>query len=478
MTYLFVLLAVVAVAICVFFIQKRRKGRKENDNGAKVETPAPQVINEPEAKETPEEKPKDSPDDAPEEKTDGDKQEDKPSGTQSGKEAKELEYRESVLDILKCFAEVKTVKEGTATFDYLVELYKEAWSQYYNGYTCHGLPSIIAKKNFPNIYDFYGDKGDETSAFRTLVGWLFAMQLSELSPISRNDLFTIGYKLGGYDKDSDLYGYKFKCDPNVCRLSASVIYAMMRGSLRPDIGAMYSEVGGFSLSSQICVELAREYDSLRVSDGDIYVDLRRFMPTAPGPYAPRYEDRSRIGGHPYPTEEKESDHNLSVDRRIRDLVVEKYNLYSTDILDSERTAQAIGDKDPHKNHLFGKWHTVNGFALPPVFTELTLGREVNPSLAAELCSLVDDALHIGSYQRCILQFHEGQCSEPAQYGRLRPGCSWEREGERLSDETNTAVTCLWTSTSRTATETRRATTMRTVNGRTGTSARRLSSTTL
>ena len=349
------------------------------------------------------------------------------------------------------------VPEDGKTMVYLMELYKEANVQFRTGKSYNGLPTIIKEDNFPNIYNFYGDKGSDNAAWFTLVGWLFAMQLAELRPQDRTAIYKVGYEMGGYNKDSNLYGYQFRFDPNVLRLSAAAIWAAMRGVCKPDVDAMREECGYHYHGAATNIEMIIDFeDSFKVDKDDFYVDLRKFMPTAPGPYAPNYKDRSQIGGYPYPNDAKTDDYNLAIDRAIRDMVVEKYNLENKIIITNENyndeealrelayqnslytqaTVQAIADKDANYNHLFGKSREVEGYTFWPVFTEATLGQAVYPSLAKPLCELVNDVLYIGSYQRCILQGHEGQ-ENPPQYGRLRPGCSWNVEAHRHSDTDDT-----------------------------------------
>ena len=203
----------------------------------------------------------------------------------------------------------------------------------------------------------------------------------------------------------------------------------MRGRFPEKIKEIREEVLPLVIESiSYCAHEASAYDT-----ENFYVDLREFMPTAPGPYAPGYKDRSAIGGYPYPTEEKTSDYNLAVDKAIRDYVVENFNL-DTDLNNYEnfqRTVQAIADKDADCNHLFGKPHSVDGYEFNPVFGPSDLGHDIYPSLATQLCAVITDVVRIGSRQRSILQGHSGQI-QPPQYGRLRPGCSWEREAQRHS----------------------------------------------
>lgn len=366
----------------------------------------------------------------------------KPSINNKSEEPKEInqtiEASEPFVqeNLIKPFKEIIDIKEDSETYKYLSKLYFEAIAQYGNN-TYYGLPLLYKEENFPQIYNFYGDKGDEYSTFKTLVGWLFAMQLAELRPQDRTALYKIGYEMGGYDKDSALYGWRFRCDPNISRLVAAAIYSAMRGIIKPNIKAMREECGGVLGSREFDLKYIKDYEnSFSVKDTDFYVDLRKFMPTAPGPYTPNYEDRSLIGGYPYPNDEKTKDYNLSIDKAIRDYIIENYNLdnsgyYALDKYE-ERAVQAIADKDAHYNHLFGKRREVEQYWFNPVFTFDILGKEVYPSLTKDLCDLVNDVLYIGSYQRCILQGHEKQM-HPYQYGRLRPGCSWIKEVHRHSD---------------------------------------------
>lgn len=218
------------------------------------------------------------------------------------------------------FRGIIDVKQGTKTYEYLYELYNEACHQY-GGNTCHGLPLLYKEECFPQIYNFYGDNGREDII--PLLGWLFSMQLAELRPQDRTAIFKIGYELGGYTKDSALYGWKFRCDPNIARLVAAAIWAAMRGVCKPNIELMRMECVGDTITDTL--QEVRESDSLDL-EFNWYVDLREFMPTAAGPYAPEYKDRSRIGGYPYPHDAKTDDYNLAIDRAIRDIVVQKYNI--------------------------------------------------------------------------------------------------------------------------------------------------------
>ena len=431
---LIILILVIATLIVIFLIK----------NGKEAESIVEEFLEE-ETKDKPKEPVKETQkpvveNDKSKEENDKPKEEKEPEKEKNEleKEYDKYDYENAMNYFLAQFWDIVKVENGSSTWNYLLELLKEAKAQY-NDKSEHHLPMLYKEECFPNIYNFYGDEGDEEKTFKTLVGWLFAMQLVELRPQDRTVIYKIGYELGGYDKDTALYGWKFKCDPNIARMVAAAIYAAMRGACNPDVEAMREECG-FEWVNNYCIEEIKNYVNPFEVEGkrDFYVDLREFMPTAPGPYAPHYQDRSKIGGYPFPNDLKADDYNLVVDKDIREAIIKLYNLdnfeYKHNIVE-QKTVQAIADKDANYNHLFGKERSVDEYTFQPVFTEEDLGCTIYPTLAKELCNMVDDVLHIGSYQRCILQGHEDQMYPP-QYGRLRPGCSWEREAHRHSDDDN------------------------------------------
>jgi hypothetical protein len=192
---------------------------------------------------------------------------------------------------LQDFAKVVTVERGSLTYNYLLMLYAEADAQYMKGVSVNGLPTLMTRNNFPVVYDYWTGGGNEDAAFASMVGWLIALQLAELCPQKRNDIFHIGYVIGSF-ATSFIYGYEFVNDPNVARCVASVIYAAMRGLLKPDINAMRREVGG-SKYDRTLYQLWDDEPRNHVTDDAFYIDFRQFMVSAPGPYAPGYTNRPR-----------------------------------------------------------------------------------------------------------------------------------------------------------------------------------------
>ena len=320
---------------------------------------------------------------------------------------------------LQDFAKVVTVERGSLTYDYLFKLYAEAEAQYRRGVSVNGLPMLMDRNNFPVVYDYWVDGGgNEDATFASMVGWLIALQLAELCPQKRNDIFSIGYVSGGF-ATSFVYGYEFMNDPNVARCVASVIYAAMRGLLKPDINAMRREVSG-SKYDRTLYQLWDEEPRNHVADDAFYIDFRQFMVSAPGPYAPGYTNRPRAT---FP-DQKVDNGCLKVDMLIHQYITGAENL------PNQSTVQAIADKDWDTHHFFGSdKRGVHGFNFDAVFGEASIGMVIDPEgKRADFLNLVKQ---IGGSARGILQHADPTLGIP-EYGRLRPGCSWEREAQKHS----------------------------------------------
>ena len=213
-----------------------------------------------------------------------------------------------------------TVPIDGITYNYLRTLFDEAKAQFETDASISGIAAVHRQSLYPVMYSF-GSKTDRDSAFKTMAGWLLALQLAELKPKKRTGIFKVGYEMGGYDKYSDLYGYEFKSDPNYARIAAGAIYVAMRGKKQPSITAMRNDVGGSTFSSDLYT--LGKGDRSTVGENDYFIDLREFMPTAPGPYAPGYTSRP---DNTYPNEPKDSYKNLQTDRNIHEDIITKYNL--------------------------------------------------------------------------------------------------------------------------------------------------------
>jgi len=328
-------------------------------------------------------------------------------------------YDEEFESYIGKYSKFAKIERDSSTYKWFYELFREAKSQLRID-TCHGLPILLKQENFPTLYE-WGDEGDAQKAQDTLIGWLFSLQLAELKPYYRADIFKVGYEMGGYDRYSNIYGWKFEYDPNIMRILAGAIYPAMKGYCKPVTETLRREVEGTRYNST----LQQLYDNNsrdNVAPNAFFTDFRVFMPTAPAPYAPAYSKRP---DRTYPNEERDEYDNLKVDRQIHEMIVEAYNLNQPEHY--QETVQAIADKEVEAKHMFGKNRQTKNYQFHPVFGEDTIGIELPDE--GELASFAYLAFRTGSSSRGIMQ---SATTNPVQYGRLRPGCSWNQEGKKNS----------------------------------------------
>lgn len=328
-------------------------------------------------------------------------------------------YDEEFEGYLDKYSQFAKIERDSYTYRYFYELFIEAKSQLRID-TSHGLPILLKQENFPTLYE-WGDEGDPKKAQDSLIGWLFALQLAELKPYYRADIFKVGYEMGGYDKYSNIYGYKFELDPNVMRILAGAIYPAMKGFCKPVTETLRREVEG-SKYSKTLGQLYTDEKRDNVAPSGFFTDFRVFMPTAPAPYLSTYSKRS---DRTYPNEPRDEYDNLKIDRQIHEMIVEAYNLNQPEHY--QEVVQAIADKEAKKEHLFGKNVNTKHYHFHPVFGEDTIGVELPyDGVLGDFAYL---CLQTGSASRGILQ---SATITPPQYGRLRPGCSWSQEAKKNS----------------------------------------------
>ena len=322
----------------------------------------------------------------------------------------------------RSFNGIVKVPRDSKTYAHLLKLSEEAMYQA-EGKSKFGLPLLYDERNFPTVYNYYeGGETDRTPRDKTMIGWLAAMQLSELYPTKRNDLYKAGYEAGGYTMTSNMYGYRFDTDPCVARLVASAIYATMHTTANPDIEAMRREVGGTQYAATL-EEILDEESRVHVTDDAFYVDLRKFMASAPGPIAPPYADRRNINP-PIPDEANHRGCPL-IDIDIYDRVTDKYNL------PEQRAVQAIADLDDDLHHILGTDKTDVGgqYHFNAVFGKATIGTTISPE--GRIAAFIGLAQKAGRSGRGILQHATPEVGH-YEYGRLRPGCTERMQGERKS----------------------------------------------
>lgn len=324
--------------------------------------------------------------------------------------------------VLSRFASVMSIGTGSLTYEWLCRVVTEAYRQYFRSESGEGFPLLYRRELMPTVVDYYGERKDEQAAFTTQVGWIVALHLSELCPMKRNQLFPIGYETGGYDAETPLYGWQFRSDPNVARIIGGALLAAMEGKCEPDIAAMRQEVGGKAYDRTLA-EIVDQESRYNVADDGFYIDFRKFLVSAPGPYAPGYQNRKNL--RPTFTDEKTANGCLAMDMEIHEQIVGSLNL------PDQQAVQAVADKEWDERHLYGDdMHGVGGrYDFNAVFGLSTIGIRIDPE--DELAVWIANAKTAGSSARGILQ-HANTAYGPMEYGRLRPGCSWEREAAKHS----------------------------------------------
>lgn len=271
-------------------------------------------------------------------------------------------------------------------------------------YETHHRGVFYKKENFPTLY-YYGNRSDRKLAWKAMSGWVAALILAQLCPKKRNKIFAAGYNYGG-GKDVALFGWEFESDPIIARLVGAAVWSCKQPS-KNVLDEMRKEVGGSVL----------DYTVKEIADGSftdlqdkVFIDFTKFLPTAPGPYLSAYKERSKVGGIPFPNDQKESDYNLSVDKEVYEHVVYNYNL--DDSRNHQDTVQAIADKDGSAYHLFDGNRRTEHYTFHPVFGESTIGRYI--SVETDMAKRCTDAFTIGVMARKPLMLGD-------YYGRRRPG---------------------------------------------------------
>lgn len=263
---------------------------------------------------------------------------------------------------------------------------------------------LYKKENFPTLY-YYGNRSDRELAWKAMAGWVAALVLAQLCPQKRTEIFAAGYNYGG-GKDVALFGWEFESDPIIARLVGAAVWSCKQPP-KDVLDEMRKEVGGSALDYTVKEIADGSFTDLQ---GKVFIDFTKFLPTAPGPYLSAYKDRSKVGGIPFPNDQKESDYNLSVDKEVYEHVVYNYNL--DDGRNHQDTVQAIANKDGSAYHLFEGNRRTEHYTFHPVFGEATIGRYI--SVETDMAKMCPDAFTIGVMARKPLMLGD-------YYGRRRPG---------------------------------------------------------
>ena len=259
-----------------------------------------------------------------------------------------------------------------------------------------GLLRLYKRSNFPEILDVYGDK-DNPLVIQEAGAMLFYCLLAELVPDKRQQLAEAALCYCEPIKDQEIYGWSFYSDPNVARKLALDSYPILRHPERID--EMRAELGSKPISYKNDIS-------------ELFLDLSKIMPPAPGPYLDAY--RNRQNG--YPAGRHLPDCDLVEDGKTESHAALNYDLDSKDKEIRQATIQAIANKDHHLEHLFGKDRKVKDkkygtMVFHPVFGHQTIGVEIPDNGAiAKLAKAV--GMPCSNNRKSLLN---------VEYGRRRPG---------------------------------------------------------
>jgi len=302
------------------------------------------------------------------------------------------------FDLIDYFSSVVKIEKHSKTYNYLLNLYDEAFLQFKLQDTHFGLPILYKKENFPTVYDYYGDKENEY-AFEQLCAWLFALILEDIVPERAEQLVWMAYNYKINGASQPMYGYTFETDPHIARMVAGNIWAMTKTD---DI-------------TQLREELGSKMVTYNKDISELFIHTELFMPTAPGPYLDEYKDRPK--GLPV-----DADKTVFVDSQIHRYVSDHCNLSTSITYIRQATFQAIANKDYHVEHLFGKPRTFihpqyGEVTVYPVFGKHNIGICIpEDSEIAKLCYEVGK--NSSNNRKSLLN---------QEYGRRRPG-QGEKDG--------------------------------------------------
>lgn len=383
------LTAIVGVAWIALAIDKKKKQKEVEKPNDAWTPPGPSADTEQKPETPPEDSHEPSPDPDPLEPQNGD------PAVLSPQEPPATDPDEGDNDADKVFTDLLTMFSGIVPCvtgqdmrEYLHAIYQEAATQFRS-------TSLHAPENFPTVVYYYGDATYQY-AFDKMVAWTFAMVLTELVPGKRNELYRAAFDFREPGKDVPLFGWTFETDPTIARLMGSVIYAYTRNPSR--IEALREIIGARKIHYNKDVS-------------ELYCDLSYFPP-APGPYLKAYEKRAAG----YPPGLEYGDHQYMADVETERTVSDHYCLDAVEFAFRQATVQAVADKDPHNEHLFGHTRYANDpkygqMVFDPVFGEVSIGVEI--PIDGAISRLAETVGSPSSNNRNSLLSRE--------YGRRRPG---------------------------------------------------------
>lgn len=303
----------------------------------------------------------------------------------------------SIFDgMVAYFRDVIDLEKTTTTYGVLLGTWAECYAQATLECDDDYNERFYIPENFPQITPTEGSNVNSL-VLEQMCAMMFYQVLAEVMPEKRQQLAEMTMNYTCDNRTQPLYGWMFYSNPSYARMMAAIIVTTTH---RQDaVDAMRKELGTTMI----------EYKG---DISELWLDLTKFMPPAPGPYLDAYKNRP----NGTPAGDVLSNGDLSEDVSVEFEVAENYSLKTNRKEFRQRTIQAVSNKECKVQHLFGKNRTVTDpnygeMTFTPVFGKDTIGIEIpdNGSIANLVYTV---GVACSNSRKPLLT---------AEYGRRRPG---------------------------------------------------------
>ena len=303
----------------------------------------------------------------------------------------------SIFDgMVAYFRDVIDLEKTTTTYGVLLGTWAECYAQATLECDDDYNERFYIPENFPQITPTEGSNVNSL-VLEQMCAMMFYQVLAEVMPDKRQQLAEMTMNYTCDNRTQPLYGWMFYSDPSYARMMAAIIATTTHS--QDAVDAMRKELGTTMI----------EYKG---DISELWLDLTKFMPPAPGPYLDAYKNRP----NGTPAGDVLSNGDLSEDASVEFEVAENYSLKTNRKEFRKRTIQAVANKECKVQHLFGKNRTVTDpnygeMTFTPVFGKDTIGIDI-PDNGAIANLVYTVGVACSNSRKPLLT---------AEYGRRRPG---------------------------------------------------------
>lgn len=303
----------------------------------------------------------------------------------------------SIFDgMVAYFRDVIDLEKTTTTYGVLLGTWAECYAQATLECDDDYNERFYIPENFPQITPTEGSNVNSL-VLEQMCAMMFYQVLAEVMPDKRQQLAEMTMNYTCDNRTQPLYGWLFYSDPSYARMMAAIIATTTHS--QDAVDAMRKELGTTMI----------EYKG---DISELWLDLTKFMPPAPGPYLDAYKNRP----NGTPAGDVLSNGDLSEDASVEFEVAENYSLKTNRKEFRKRTIQAVANKECKVQHLFGKNRTVTDpnygeMTFTPVFGKDTIGIDI-PDNGAIANLVYTVGVACSNSRKPLLT---------AEYGRRRPG---------------------------------------------------------